>query len=96
VAKRDNVVVRAQRHVIAPFISFLLIYGVFIQGVSNKRDGRFSGKVHQNFAQIGNFCLTRVVKLLNQKQLNIDTNILHQVGIEFDVDSKNRSANSAK
>jgi len=47
--------VPAQGHVIAPFISFLLLYGVFIQGVSKKRYGRFSGKVHTNFAQIGNF-----------------------------------------
>jgi len=31
------------------------------------------------------------VRLLEQKQLNIDTNILHQVGLEFDVNSKNRS-----
>jgi len=30
--------VPAQRHVIAPFISFLLLYGAFIQGVSNKPD----------------------------------------------------------
>jgi len=29
--------VPAQRHVIAPFIGFLLLYGVFIQSVSNKR-----------------------------------------------------------
>jgi len=29
------------------------------------------------------------VRLLEQKQLNIDTNILHQAGLEFDVDSKN-------
>jgi len=28
-------------------------------------------------------------RLLEQKQLNIDTNVLHQVGLEFDVDSKN-------
>jgi len=28
-----------------------------------------------------------------QKQLNIDTNILPQVGLEFDVDSKNRLKN---
>jgi len=27
-------------------------------------------------------------RLLEQKQLNIDTNILHQVGLEFDVESK--------
>jgi len=33
------------------------------------------------------------VKLLEQKQLNIDTNILHQVGLEFDVDSKNQIKN---
>jgi len=32
-------------------------------------------------------------RLLAQKQLNIDTNILHQVGLEFDVDSKNRIKN---
>jgi len=31
--------------------------------------------------------------LLEQKQLNIDKNILHQVGLEFDVDSKNRIKN---
>jgi len=29
-------------------------------------------------------------RLLEQKQLNIDTNILHREGLEFDVDSKNR------
>jgi len=29
--------VSAQRHVISPFISFLLFYGGFVQGVSNKR-----------------------------------------------------------
>jgi len=34
------------------------------------------------------------VRLLEQKQLNIDTNILHQVGLEFDVDSKNRIKNN--
>jgi len=32
-------------------------------------------------------------RLLEQKQLNIDTNILHRVGLEFDVDSKNRIKN---
>jgi len=32
-------------------------------------------------------------RLLEQKQLNIDTNILHQVGLEFDVVSKNRIKN---
>jgi len=36
-AKRGNLAVSAQRHVIAPFISFLLLYGGFIQGVLNKR-----------------------------------------------------------
>jgi len=57
---------------------------VFIQGVSNKR-------VIDDF--FGKFLLSRrvvKVRLLEQKQLNIDTNILHQVGLEFDVDSKNR------
>jgi len=33
------------------------------------------------------------VRLLEQKQFNIDTNILHQVALEFDVDSKNRIKN---
>jgi len=33
------------------------------------------------------------VRQLEQKQLNVDTNILHQVGLEFDVDSKNRIKN---
>jgi len=28
------------------------------------------------------------VRLLEQKQFNVNTNILHQVGLEFDVDSK--------
>jgi len=43
--------VPAERHVIAPFISFLLLYDAFIQGVPSPFI-----KVHQNFAQIGNFC----------------------------------------
>jgi len=33
------------------------------------------------------------IRLLEQKQLNFDRNILHQVGLEFDVDSKNRLKN---
>jgi len=36
-AKQDNLVVSAQRHVIGPFISFLLFSGGFIQDVLNKR-----------------------------------------------------------
>jgi len=32
-------------------------------------------------------------KAVEQKQLNIDINILHQVGLEFDLDSKNRIKN---
>jgi len=36
-AKQGNLAVPAQRHVIAPFITFLLLYGGFIQGVSNKQ-----------------------------------------------------------
>jgi len=36
-AKPGNLAMPAQRHVIAPLISFLLLYGVFIQGVSNKQ-----------------------------------------------------------
>jgi len=55
-AKRGNLDMPAQNHVIAAFISFLLLYGGFIQDVLNKRDMEFSGKLHQNFAQIGNFC----------------------------------------
>jgi len=43
------------------------------------------------------FLLSRVVKvrLLEQKQLKIDTNILHQIGLQFDVDSKNRIKNGS-
>jgi len=40
--------------------------------------------VHQNLNK---------VRLLEQKQLNIHTNIVHQVGLEFDVDFKNRLKN---
>jgi len=71
--------------VIAPFISFLLLYRVF-QFVSNKRVlDDFLKKCTKISLKLGISASRRVVRLLDQKQLNIDTNILHQVGLGFDV-----------
>jgi len=64
-----------------------LLYGGFIQGVANKR-------VMDDFLGKCEFLLSRrvvKVRLLEQKQLNIDTNILHNIGLEFKVDSKNKN-----
>jgi len=85
--------VLAQRHVIAPFISFLYLYGGFIQGVSNKRVMEIFWKSAPKFHSNWEFLLSRSVVKVGWQQLNIDTNILDQVGLEFDADSKNRIKN---
>jgi len=79
--------------VIAPSISFLLLYDVFIQGVANKRT--IGWKSAPKFRLNWEFLLSmRVVKvrLLEQKQLNIDVSIFLDC-LEFDVDSQNRIKN---
>jgi len=58
--------------------------------------GTIFWKSAPKFASNWEFMLSRRVvnvKLLEQKQLNVDMNILHQVDLEFDVDSKNRIKN---
>jgi len=78
--------------VIAPFISFILLYGVFIQNVSTKREIHdFLGKCTKILLNLEIFVrFGGVVKLrlLEQKQLK-DIDILHQVGLEFARKSKN-------
>jgi len=49
--------------------------------------------VQENFAQVKNFCLIwggGQSRLIEQKQSRIDTDIFHQGGLQFDVDSKNK------
>jgi len=79
----------AQRHVRAPFISFLLLFGSYIQDGSNKRVTHdFLEKCTKISLKLG-ISARFQTRLLEQKQLSIDTDILHQVDLEFDVDSKN-------
>jgi len=64
---------------------------MFIHGVSNKRVmDDFLKKCIKIWLKLGISAFEEggQSRLLEQKQLNIDTNILHQVGLEFDVDSK--------
>jgi len=70
----------------------MLLFDGYIQNVSNKR------VIHdflEKCTKTLNLLSRGVVKvrLLEQKQLKIDTNILHQVDLEFDVETNYRVKN---
>jgi len=82
----------------APFISFLSLYDSYIQDGSNKRViNDFLDRCTKILLKLGISARFegRPIKLLEQKQLRIDTDILHPVGLEFDVNFENQIKNGS-
>jgi len=81
--KRGSLAVPVQRHVIASFISFLFLYGGFIQSVSNRR-------VIDDFLEK---CTKISLKFGISAFEEGGQSKAVRVGLVFDIDSKNRIKN---